>query len=97
MQADLAILGPVVQVIGFIALCRIGARFSDWLQRKSRWLPIIVGSVVIAGCILLCYLAGRPLNFIEETVGFFGVAFGGGIVARQQNLIVNNSSQSGGV
>ena len=83
----LSALGLIFQIVGFVYLCRLGARVSNALQQKSKWLPLVVSSVVITVGVLTCFAYRKNPAFAAQTAGFFCVAFGGGIVARQLNQI----------
>jgi hypothetical protein len=83
----LAILGLVFQVIGFVFLCRFGARLSDELAKTSQWLPLGVGAIIIAIGAVTAFVFGQPLPWLIQTAALFCVAFGGGFVARQHNRI----------
>lgn len=83
----LSVLGLIVQIVGFVCLCRLGGHLSDSLERKSQWLPLVVGGVVIAATVVFGFTVGQPLPFVAQTLGLFGIAFGGGLVAQQRDRI----------
>jgi uncharacterized membrane protein HdeD (DUF308 family) len=83
----LPLVGLIVQIAGFVYLCRLGARLSKKLEKTSQWLPIGAGAVTLAAGMAICLMAEHPLTFLPQTAAFFCVAFGGGLVARPYNRI----------
>lgn len=80
-----AIIGVILQIVGFIVLCRLGASLSDKLMVKSEWLPLGISALVIIAGVVVCFVAGYPMTFVPQTIGVFCVAFGGGMLVRLRN------------
>lgn len=78
-----------LQIIGFVYFCRLGARLTDWLVRRARWLPLAVGAAIILPLVAVALIWHPTLNAYTQSLAFWLVAFGGGVVARSQQLLRN--------
>jgi MFS family permease len=79
-----SILALALQVVGFVFLCRVGARLSDRLSRRSKWAPLAVAGPIIVGAVIIALVVQPQITFLVQTFGLWLVAFAGGIVARAQ-------------
>lgn len=77
-----AIIGVILQIVGFVVLCRLGASLSDKLMVKSEWLPLGISALVIVAGVVVCFVVSYPLTFVPQTIALFCVAFGGGMLVR---------------
>jgi|GEM_PF-2619740 len=80
----LQILGLILQVAGFVFLCRVGGRLSDSLAKRSQWAPLLVAGPIIAAMLVVALVVQPHLTFVVQTFGLWLVAFAGGLVARAQ-------------
>lgn len=81
--------GGFALVAVFCVLVVIGSRLSVKLEKKSPWLALAVGAgfIAVAGGIL--FVSGQPLSTAALTAAVSCIGFGGGIVARQHQRVVN--------
>jgi hypothetical protein len=76
------ILGVLLQVAGFVVLCRVGGRLSDRLSARSKWAPLAVAGPLLIAMAAVALVVHPALTFPVQTAGLWLIAFAGGIVAR---------------
>jgi len=78
------ILALILQVVGFVLFCRLGANLSGSLYKRSKWAPLAVAGVIMIAMLLAMFYVHPPLAYIPQTFGLWLIAFAGGLLARAQ-------------
>ena len=81
------ILGVILQIAGFVYLCRVGARLADRLYPKSKWTAVAISGGILAAMLVVVFAFNPPFNFVLQTFGFWLIAFAGGIIVRMRWLL----------
>jgi cell shape-determining protein MreD len=84
MELVYQLLGIALQIAGFVYLCRLGGRLSDRLYARSEWAPVMVAGPIIVALVAVALIFHPALTFVTQTIGFWLIAFAGGIAVRAQ-------------
>jgi zinc transporter ZupT len=78
------ILGVILQVVGIYFFCRLGARLSDHLAKRSKWAPLAVAGPVMVAMLAIALIFHPVLTFVTQSFALWLVFFAGGMVVRMQ-------------
>ncbi|MBY0358454.1 MAG: hypothetical protein K2W82_10680 [Candidatus Obscuribacterales bacterium] len=78
----LEIIGLLVQIAGFVFLCRYGGRLVDRVTTETALALIVVG--FLGMIVAMITYPELPHHYWSQTVGLWSFAFFGGIAARMK-------------